>query len=430
MKYRVSDMVKTRTINSYVMDLILIIYFAELVFPLINGIVNATVVNLLCIICWILLSGLQDKSYYTMPKLKVVICILFYITTIAYSYLWGENVIAHRYASLALMPFAYIIYDFYSSHRQLGRLKNIVCITYVFAAITALNTFRALLLNPYISRSIKSGGEYSAGLAKQGIGGYSFIYFVVASGIIFLHFAFALEQKYKKVLSAVTYIFSVIFVMKSNYMTALIVLFVSSLLYFIVNGCRKGKRSVLNILLISIICIVLFLNIDSILNALRDFLPARISRVIYAEGSESILHSIAEEFLLDRWPTMQSSLNVLKKYPLFGAVGNGALTYDGSALQGLGQHSYILDTYAFFGFVIGTWSLYVISQPYKDKNWEKNSYNLALTVAMGVCIFSLFLFNNATESIALVSGIIMPLVRKSNLGDIRRKYDENPSWNR
>ena len=422
-------MVKTRTINSYIMDLILIIYFSEQVFPLINEIVNPTIVNLLCIICWIFISGLQDRSYYARPKLKIAICMLFYITTIAYSYLWGQSVIAHRYASLALMPFAYIIYDFYSEHKQLGRLKNIICITFVLATITVVNTFRALLLNPYISRSIKSSGEYSAGLARQGIGGYSFIYFVVASGIIFLHFAFTLKQKHKKILSLVAYIFSVIFVMKSNYMTALIVLLVSSLFYFVVNGCKKGKRSILYISFISIISVVIVLNMNSILNGLRDFLPARISRVIYETGSESVFHSIVEEFLLDRWPTMQSSIEVFRKYPIFGAVGNGALTYDGSALQGLGQHSYILDTYAFFGLIIGTWSIYVIAQPYRDKNWERNSNNIALTVAMGICIFLLFLFNNATESIALVSGIIMPLVRKMNLGVSGGKYDENFSRN-
>lgn len=267
----------TRNINNYIMDLILIIYFVELIFPLINGIVSVTLVNLLCIICWIYISGLQDRSYYMKVQTKVAMCILFYITTIVYAYLWGESVIAHRYASLSLIPFAYIIYDFYSNHKQLGRLKNIICIMYVFAAITAIITFRALLLNPYISRSIKSGGEYSVGLAKQGIGGYSFVYFVVASGVIFLHLTFVLEQKYKKILSVVAYIFSIMFVMKSNYMTAFIVLFVSSLLYFIVNGCKKGKRSFLYILLICITSIVIFLNMNSILNCFRDFLPERIS---------------------------------------------------------------------------------------------------------------------------------------------------------
>lgn len=404
-------MTEKRNINKYVMDLILIVYFAELVFPVLNTFIDATIVQLACIMSWIVVSVLQNRSYYLKPKINIALCILFYFIAIFYSYFCGQSVIAHRYASLALVPFAYIIFDYYSVNEQLHRLRKIIYVTYALAIVTAVITFKALLLNPYISRSIKSGGEYSVGLARQGIGGYSFIYFVVASGIIFLHCACVSSGKLKKILSTLGFVFSVIFAMKSNYMTALIILFISSLMYFIINGLKKGNKSIIYIIFISAVCIVIVLKIDTILDLFRDFLPERISRVIYSENNESLIHSITEEFVLDRWPTMKGSIDTFKMYPIFGAVGGANFYVENSILKGIGQHSYILDTFAFFGFGLGVWSLYVIAQPYRDKRWKKSSNNVALTVAMGICIFSLFLFNNATESIALVSGIVMPLIR-------------------
>lgn len=277
---------KSIKIYDSLMKGILIIYFAELVFPLLNTVFDSSYVRIACLVAWLTISFLADPNYYSRQRVKIFSLLSFYIITIFFAYLTQYSVIAHRYMNLALVPLAYVIYDYYSYHNKIRQLVYIVVITYVLALITAVITFLELLANPYIARSIKSNGEYSKALAKKGIGGYSFVYFVAASSIVFLYVCLKSKHMGKRLISMTAYIFSCAFVAKSNYMTALLIVVICSLVLIFLIEANKGFFNGVIVLFLGLAIVLLLLNIEKILKVIGEYLPDRIANVLLAEKGE------------------------------------------------------------------------------------------------------------------------------------------------
>lgn len=403
-------MIIKKQYSDFLLNLMLVIYLTELIFPRINYIANPAYVKIICLVMWFTLSFLKKPRYYYNIRPPILSSLLCFFATITVPYIWGYRVIANRYAALAMIPLAYVIYDYYSYRKKIYQLKKILIFVYFLSAITAITTLSALMTNPFISRSIKSGGEVSARLAQRGIGGYHFIYFVVASSIVFLFLLLKSTKKALKILMLVICLFTMFLILSSNYMTALVIAVTGFMIMMILNA--TSKKNVAAKLAIGFVLMLLLMNLNTIIIACSDFIPLRIAKVIMPTANKSVLWTVYDEFIRDRWPTLLESMTAFKKNPLLGMMGSQTLSYSDGTLSGLGQHSHILDTFAFYGIGIGLWMVYVILIPFIDKKGKGIHQTSSLNCAMMVCTLLLYLFNNATDSIAIVVGIVMPTVRE------------------
>lgn len=384
---------------------ILIIYFAELVFPRINTFFSYTIVCLVCLMLWLFLASCSDTHFLLRKENFALLAI--YLILVITPLIFGYSVISHRYANMGLVLCGSIIFNYYYSHDKLHILKKVLTVTLILALITMITTYGQLLINPFISRSIKSSGEYSAELASRGIGGYTFIYFITALSIVALYYALNCSQKKNRILAIVWYAFSLIFIIKSNYMTAFLsIILGSALLMFLTLS--KGKNGILRGTVVAFAIFTVGMNLDVILSEIAPILPSRISRVLLSAEHETVFESISQEFTLDRWPTLMVSIDSFKQHPFGGLVGSGKLGFSGGYLTGVGQHSYILDTYALFGLIGGSINLFAVIRPLLNhKMWF---HNATLRIPLLLCMVMLYFMNNATESIALVFTIIAPFV--------------------
>ena len=396
---------KRKTIlNDIFAALALLLYFAELVFPKITTLFSSSLVCLICFCFWIFSVLTIDYKFLLKKNNFILLLIYLYLST--YPLLFGNNTISNRYISMSIILCGSIIFQYYYVHNRLNILKKILTITLFLAFITMQITYSQLLLNPNISRSIKSSGEYSLSLAQKGIGGYSFVYFITALSVPLLYYAIKVKNQLKRIIATIIYVFSVVFIIKSNYMTAFLTVIVcSTILIMLLIMSNKNIGFGLSIFIIGLLLILSF-NVDNILTFIGDFLPDRISRVLISKNSETLTGSIMQEFLLDRFPTILTSLEALINHPIAGAVGSKSLEYSGNFLIGFGQHSFIFDTFALFGLFGGMIGGYAVLSPMENNKIWSNHF--AFRIAMITCVLMLYFFNNATESIALVVTIIAP----------------------
>lgn len=407
---RTSRISKIRIDKYSILDFFLLVIFLELVFPPITVFVNSYVVTLACIIFWFIFSFFIDRKFYLDSNIHRFYLFILILFMIAVPYLFGKAVIGNRYSSMILVVCGNIIYEFYKEHGRLENLKRIILFSCFFALITLIITYFNLLINPYVSRSIKSEGDYSKSLAAQGIGGYHFIYFVAAASIPILFLALRVELFRYKLIYIITYILMLLLVVRSNYLTAFLLMIICSIILFIFYfGHQRGFVYKISLCVFGIILMIGAINLDEILLAIADILPERISRILISDDMNTF-DSIFREFTLDRFPTIMNSIEALFAHPFFGLIGSSALGTSGEYLTGFGQHSYIFDTFALYGIVIGIINFFAILKPFK-KDGRFLKHNASLSIAMAIFTVSIYLFNNATASIGIVICIIYPWVR-------------------
>lgn len=410
----------------YLFDLVLLVWFLGIVFPPLNTLpVKRAAVCIACAFASIFLYlVMRIRRTGTLP-LKIILVLTVYFLMILLPYFVGNGVIGNRYMALSLVFLGPVIFDFYRENDLLGHLKVILYIVGAFALVSAVITYYNLLTNSFVSRSIKSRGEHSESLERRGIGGYLLIYFVASVSLPVL-FVFLNEKRkrLKKWLFLILYVFCLVFVVKSNYMTAFVtVLFGSLLMVFLYAAQERKTRGKVLLFTVLVAFFIAILNLDKLLALLEGFFPQRIASVLYSNEGEGILQSIFSEFREDRWPTIGESLRSFFNHPLLGLCFSGKIVSNQDGfLVGLGQHSFIADTFALFGILFGVASVWIV---FRVLRFYRNERVNALSAAMLLCVFALYFLNNATESIALAVGIVYPLVRELQRGKGEEEADED-----
>lgn len=397
---------KKISLNDVVGAFVLLIYFSELVFPPISVIIPSATVCFICFVLWLFICYTTNRSF--LLRTENFFYLFVFAILVVIPYLFGYNVIAHRYTNMALVICGSIIMNYYYYMGKMDILKRILIIVGVLAIITMIHTLSELLINPFISRSIKSSGEYSIGLARQGIGGYKFIYFVTALCTPLLYWLLNSKKKLEKIILIGIYVLSVTLVLKSNYMTAFLTIIIGAVVLIVFNAISKDIKTRILGIVAAILIFIVGINIDSIISDFAYILPSRIAEVIVSGEGSSVIDSVVIEFLGDRWPTIQTSINAFLQHPILGLIGSGELSTAGGFLTGFGQHSFVADTYALYGIVGGTLSFIAVIKSTLNKYiWKKRN---VLKTTMFIIMILLYCFNNATESIALVFTVIAPFI--------------------
>ena len=322
-----------------IIDFCLLYIGISSVFPRINGSLGGldTAICLVANVVLLIVALARIKKCFR-KRIDAVLLMFFLGYSVIIPYALGNTIIANRYLGILIFLTAPCIYMYYEQSGQLNRLKQISRVVCIAAMITLVTTSVELLTNPYIARSIKTSGEITTSLKISGIGGYEFVYFCMLVGVALFH-CFWQEKKPEYLVGTIV-LFG--FLLLSNYMTAVFLLAFGCMICLL-SG-KDVKQRIMAIFIIFLLIFFSHLILDNIGGMIERFSPTgRIARFINS-SNDGVLGSMTSEFVYDRLPTIQASLDTISKHFELGVIFS-----DNAQVSMLGQHSFVLDSLAVFG---------------------------------------------------------------------------------
>lgn len=388
-------------------------------FPPLRALIGVYIPSVACLVASLLYILLTKKVDKVQLDITMGISIAALVFIAAMCILSGNSVLFNRYISLCLFIAGYPLFRVVLAESTDRSKKAFLIIASLFAIASCLKTCHALVANPYLSRSIKSEGVYSQGILLSGVGGYELVYFSVLAAIAVLPGCFSRNRKFQFANIAAFLIFALLVVL-SNYMTALIVLIIGSILVLVYQVCSGTQLGVLvGVIMILVIGTIVAVNLGSIVEQLASAGGGgRVSNVLL--GSESLLLNITNEFFADRAPVMQQSMCVLLDNPVIGSIGLSSAYGDYGVVSLAGQHSFVLDTFAYYGVLGG---MLIIGAVMLELRQLVKTYSAFRAIPIAVSLIILILFNNATASIASLVFILFPLFQECNGGLLSGRVD-------
>lgn len=377
-------------------------------FPPLRAIVGTYIPSLICFASAILYILFSRDAGRLRLSLAAVVSAAFFIYLGVVTILAGNTVLFNRYFSLLLLIGGYPVFKVILAESTNKSRKLLFIFIVLFALLTCIRTGYALVNDPYSSRSIKSEGAHTQDLLLNGVGGYEVVYFAVLAAIAILPACFSSDIKIR-IFSILIFSVFMSLVMLSNYMTALIVL-VFGCLAVVVLQVRGGTqtKALLGISALVGIGALAMANSQSIVDLVVSMGGGgRVSSVLL--GSGSLFENISTEFLVDRAPVMQKSIGALLDYPILGQVGLTSVYGPDGVISQAGQHSFILDSFAYFGFIGG---LLIVGAVLLELSDLAKTYSVSAVLPIGISLFILILFNNATTSLASAAFILFPLLQE------------------
>jgi hypothetical protein len=360
---------------------------------------------------WLVLAMLIHPNFFIRPDMHTLFLLFFISYTFLVSYFFGNNVIGNRYFEHAHMFIFCLIYQYNFKYDYANSNKKIILWVIPFIIYTGIVTLMGLVKNPYLSRSIKSEGEYTLALRAQGIGGYEFVYFLVFISIILLFTIINAKSlkmrktyKYLAILMCALFVAVVVY---SNYFTAIIMLLLS---FFIVTIFKSNNITIK--FFSGFIIIIFFFNLNMFMyvtNWLIQILGSgrNVERLLELQNDFMGYEGLNSIFA-GRSPTILISWTAFKENFLFGIITK-PIESSGGYLSGFGQHSYLLDTFALFGVIIGLLNIYLIFQPLLIRlKREELSFSLILAVITSFIIITSI--NNVTPSIGFAVFFVLPFL--------------------
>lgn len=379
----------------------------QAVFPPLRALINSYVLTL-GLYAVVILATL---SLYKFNQIKVDLVLLFSTFALLFvacsTALAGNAILFNRYFNLICLIAGYPLFRLVVDRMGKKERAALFYIIIGFAALTCVRTCSVLAHNPYIARSIKSEGEYTAGLLAMGIGGYEIVYFAVICSIVMLWLLLNSKEVKQRVISFLIFLVMVSLVLYANYMTALIAAVIG---FMLVLSMKIGDLSPSVAIFVSIALIVgltvLILNQGPLLQFIDSISgEGRVSKVL--NSSNSLIAGITNEFLIDRAPVMLKSVGAFGEHFLTGLNELTPSKGASGVIALAGQHSFILDTFAYFGLIGGLTILLAVFMPFW--NMEKRGIDKRLTTPLEVVFLILLLFNNATSSMA-IAALLLPLL--------------------
>ena len=389
------------TINDLCCFIFLFPIVLSAAFPAFTSYGNNALICLVCEIMWLFFA--YTKSRMVIKNIvNSIWYMFFYMAYVAViPYIMGNPAIGNRYMYTFILIFGVIITLFYYETNNMKLIGSAIFCCSPFFVYTFVKTIQSGINNPYIMRSIDTN-EAGYALMRQGIGGYHFVYMVsiisVLSFILFLK-----SSGIKKYIYLVISSICLFLIILSNFFTAVVMSLVGIAIALFM---RFSRKRIIN----GIVVAVLFLFLYYV--AQKYFLIYFVElfddggRIYNVIGSgESIGSSLVSEFIRDRWPTIQISLEAYINHPIFG-LSMGTIENNGVYDISYGQHSYIADSLALFGTIFGGMSIIAMFLAFRKIQFLKEEKDFYIPLFMLTIIVSLF--NNLTHSVAVCITIICP----------------------
>ncbi|WP_156490488.1 hypothetical protein [Oleiphilus sp. HI0086] len=302
-------------------------------------------------------------------------------------------------------------FEFYSANFDNKRVnEKILALLSPFVLITSINTIHMYITNPNISRTAKKDTAEGLAQMSQGIAGYDFVYFIVFifAGLMYLSFSFDRKLLVKITLLALAALLFVNIVL-SNFMIAMLLSLMVLFCRFFVY--KTNKIWLLGYLTLFIIMVPAFsLLFDVLFDALIELNKGSLNEKRLLEIKLILSSGIVEASLGARLHAFELSLQAFANFPLTGIVINSIKNTSG-VVTGFGQHSFLLDSFALFGGIVGSVSVYVFLAPVVQMFRERRDINYS-SFPFLVCFMVLILFtvNNVTPSVGAAVFFIIPSI--------------------
>jgi len=355
---------------------------------------------------WIFITFMRNPEFYLKLDVKTIVFVfLTYIFII--TYFGGNPVLGNRYLGLASL---YLIKTIYDYNRKYIPLLNrfLVKIIFVITLITLSITTYSLLVNPFISRSIKSSGEYTRQLSSNGIGGYSFIYSMVILFPIVFFLAINGKRGKNRFLLLIFSGMIVFLIVLSNYFTAFFCMIISLVtILFFGRTDNKNKYAKFYILVMLSLLIGLFHKsiLSWILEGMIHVLPDSLTQLRLKELQSTLNQFNQIKIATPRWDLMMVSIKTFLDNPVFGlSLSRNRDLFDATISSG--QHSFLIDSFAYLGILLGLIQIIILYKPLMIQFKCKKSRTLVAVVLINFSIIAIL--NNLTNSIGLFIYFILP----------------------
>lgn len=235
--------------------------------------------------------------------------------------------------------------------------------------------------NPYFARNM-ANYNYDipgvSGLALFSGGGYYIIYGLLFFSIYLLNNCHYEKNVLNKIIFLISYILICIWIFKSNFATAFILLIIGAIIYIITVGTKKTK--IFNIIL-GIIIIICGFNYDAIILNISQLFPS--DSIIYIRINDAVNHSDTSTFS-ERLQLMEKSFESIKDNYLFGLSHKYGYNYNELKAY-VGLHTEWIDFIAKYGIIMFAIYVYILARAFKEimNNYKNtNYYNVFLTSAI------------------------------------------------
>ncbi len=363
---------------------------------------------LFAMILWFTIIVIHRPIFFFKIDFLLKVMLFFMAYTILVPYFFGNDSIGNRYLSLSQIPVFYIIYNFNVATLNKKTNYNLIKWSIPLIFFTVYTTLKQLIIDPTISRQIKSGGEETLGLWRLGIGGYDFIYFLTFITIIISSLLFLIKFSLKnKILFIIILSIVLSVIVLSNYFTAIIMLFTSFIVFHVIKDYSVIKLFLLFVVFIIVVFfgdLIAVVFIDSIISFLSE--GKNIVRLNLLK-EYLVSNNVATELLSQRDGLVLESLNGFIEHPILGIIVN-PINFKNFFSGGFGQHSQFADTLSLFG-VVGFFQIYFIVKPFFIR--VNDGVNLrAFTLSILISVLIIYTFNNSAPLIGFALFFIYPSV--------------------
>lgn len=358
---------------------------------------------------WILLAFSSHLAFFLGENkyfLKSFACLLILLLI---PFMFSNDTMVNRASSIIGVLIFYWIYSYNTAYRGLKSNIRIVCVSFVFVLYTTINTIRALIVNPYASRSMKTDVESTADIVSSGVGSYSLIYSVVLFTLILVPLLIDWRKlKFNMIKLALIVGLIIIFlylIILSNYFTALIISVIGGVTIFL---SYRSVNVLFFIIPLSLIYFTMQKEINiAVIDTISSFSQENGKTYIrLQETKRGIETGEKGENINSRSGVMETSLDLVSEYPIIGYIAGAGSQFE---LSRVGQHSTILDTFAMYGIFIGTFFFWIMWLPFKSLISRRSSYRMNVLVwIVGISFMILITFNNLTPSMGYAAFFVLP----------------------
>jgi len=364
---------------------------------------NYHYIMLFCIICWSILQFLKSPKHLFNPNLYELAVLFYIFYTVIFAYSTNNDAIGNRYIELSIFPMYYLTYN----KNRISGLdyvnKIIIIIVAPFVIVTGYFTINASRTQGISSRAAKRVSETGIEYLKSGIGGYEFIYFLLFVSVIILFIIFNKKININKAYELILLIFWLVFsymIILSGYTMATILL-VFSVVQRVIFSRINNYRIVGGTLLI-FLSLIFFKDIISVFLNVLDYLAFNSqAQEKVVEINRYINNGFMGEALYSRYSVYNYSINAFFDSPFLGSMisSQGQNNFE---VARFGNHSQIIDTFAFYGLGIGLLQLYVLFKPlFLRMHFPNSSYDI-LPISIIIIFACLTTLNVLTQSIGFV----------------------------
>lgn len=307
----------------------------------------------------------------TLPVLKSRLnqCIFLCLYMLLICFFTGESFVGKIGTFIILLTSVSFALWNYRFGNNLKKLEFLIIFAIALYCIWNTTTLIAVSTDGHIMRALVKNSDISVTCAKRGIGGYGYLYSVVAMLPIGIYM---LRSKHNIIIRAIIVYFVIsgfILAYMSQYFIALILSTLIIPMIYFANKHTNGMNMSSYIIVFGVLLLV-FSNLESILDFLINIvdIPSLNRKLIGMQNTLLYGGDVEDSEFGERYERYMRDLGLILRSPLFGAFKYSAV----------GKHSNILDFFAQYGIPLGIVYFKILFSSCTD--WIKKKIPMASVV--------------------------------------------------